>query len=152
MISTAETLEYELPLDIVKYPSSLLRQENLYIQHFDHKLSQLARGMFDVMYATEGIGLAAPQVGVNVRLMVYNPKGSPNESTESVLVNPRIVRRSSETCWMEEGCLSFPDIFADVEVRISSHFLSRIHISLLSSHICICAPALHMLGHYIHAR
>jgi hypothetical protein len=72
--------------------------------------------MFDIMYKTDGIGLAAPQVGVNARLMVYNPEGSPDSGSESVLVNPRIVSKSRATCWMEEGCLSFPDIFADVLV------------------------------------
>jgi peptide deformylase len=72
--------------------------------------------MFDIMYKTDGIGLAAPQVGVNARLMVYNPEGSPDSGSESVLVNPRIVSKSRTTCWMEEGCLSFPDTFADVLV------------------------------------
>ena len=61
------------------------------------------------------MGLAAPQVGVNVRLMVYNPEGEPGKGKEYTLVNPRIVERSEELDWFEEGCLSFPQMFGDVE-------------------------------------
>ena len=64
----------------------------------------------------DGVGLAAPQVGVNVRLMVYNPSGRRGEE-EFILVNPKILNASSKRETSEEGCLSFPRIFADVEVR-----------------------------------
>ena len=58
---------------------------------FDDRLAKLARAMFDVMYRTDGIGLAAPQVGANVRVMVYNPTGEPSEADqEVVLVNPKV--------------------------------------------------------------
>lgn len=64
----------------------------------------------------DGVGLAAPQVGVNVRLMVYNPSGRRGDE-EFILVNPKILNASSKKETSEEGCLSFPRIFADVEVR-----------------------------------
>ncbi|CAI7787613.1 unnamed protein product, partial [Closterium sp. NIES-54] len=64
---------------------------------------------------TEGVGLSAPQVGVNVRLMVYNPVGERGKGVEMVLVNPRIVKYAKARDVIEEGCLSFPKIYADVE-------------------------------------
>ncbi len=63
----------------------------------------------------DGVGLAAPQVGVNVRLMVYNPTGRRGDE-EFILVNPKILNTSNKRETAEEGCLSFPRIFADVEV------------------------------------
>lgn len=64
----------------------------------------------------DGVGLAAPQVGVNVRLMVYNPSGRRGDE-EFILVNPKILNASGRKETAEEGCLSFPRIFADVEVE-----------------------------------
>ena len=64
----------------------------------------------------DGVGLAAPQVGVNLRLMGFNPTGKPGD-TEYVLINPKIVSSNKKLEVVEEGCLSFPKIFADVEVR-----------------------------------
>jgi peptide deformylase len=63
------------------------------------------------------VGLAAPQVGVNKRLMVYNPEGVKGLGEETVLCNPRVVEASAVEDWFEEGCLSFPRIYADVQVR-----------------------------------
>lgn len=71
--------------------------------------------MFDLMYAAEGIGLAAPQVGINKRLMVYNEFGNPKKWTaEMVLVNPEIVEVSEGVGTETEGCLSFPGMNGDV--------------------------------------
>lgn len=67
------------------------------------------------MYAAEGVGLAAPQVGINKRLMVFNQDGDPaSKHNEMVLVNPVIVAKSNKTIVNEEGCLSFPKIYGDV--------------------------------------
>ncbi len=71
----------------------------------------------------DGVGLAAPQVGVNVRLMVYNPTGRRGEE-EFILVNPRILNASKKRESAEEGCLSFPRIFADVEVSVQPSHLA----------------------------
>lgn len=65
---------------------------------------------------TDGIGLSAPQVGINVRLMVFNPVGERGEGEEIVLVNPRVNKYSKKVVLFNEGCLSFPGIYADVEV------------------------------------
>ncbi|XP_022152139.1 peptide deformylase 1B, chloroplastic [Momordica charantia] len=108
-------LEFEAPLKIVEYPDPILRAKNKRIDSFDDNLKKLVHEMFDVMYKTDGIGLSAPQVGVNVQLMVFNPVGERGEGEEIVLVNPRVFRYSKKTVLFNEGCLSFPRIYADVE-------------------------------------
>jgi peptide deformylase len=86
---------------------------------FDDALAKLVRDMFKLMYASNGVGLAAPQVGVNKRLMVFNPKGDSRAwLTEVALVNPRIIERSEATEEAAEGCLSFPGVSGEVERSI----------------------------------
>lgn len=65
---------------------------------------------------TDGVGLSAPQVGVNIQLMVFNPAGVKGEGQEFVLVNPHIHEYSRKIVLFNEGCLSFPNIYADVKV------------------------------------
>ena len=84
-------IEYESPLEVLLYPHPKLRAANLTVTDFDDNLASFATELFEVMYETDGIGLAAPQVGVNVRVMVYNPTGEASEKDqEVVLVNPRV--------------------------------------------------------------
>ena len=102
-------------LRVLKYPHPLLRTENAEIEKFDYQLKQLTKRMFKLMYASRGVGLAAPQVGVNQRLMVVNWEGDPGMSgAELVLCNPSILETSSATAVEPEGCLSFPGFTADV--------------------------------------
>lgn len=103
-------------MDIVIYPDPRLRRKNALVTTFDASLETTARDMFGLMYETSGVGLAAPQVGLNVRLLVYNPSGKPEESEqEVVLCNPKLVRKSRDKEDGQEGCLSFPDITGQVE-------------------------------------
>lgn len=106
-------------LRIVKYPHPALRAKNEEVtleELKDGSIAQLAKEMFLVMYAAEGVGLAAPQVGVNKRLMVYNPTGDRKKwLDETVMVNPKIVNYSDAKDIAVEGCLSFPDMDGDVE-------------------------------------
>ncbi|CAN0116280.1 unnamed protein product, partial [Ectocarpus sp. 13 AM-2016] len=96
-------------LRILKYPHPALRAENEEIEVFDDDVKKLARNMFKIMYAAKGVGLAAPQVGVNKRLMVFNPEGdAKNWLDEAILVNPKIVASGKGRITAEEGCLSFP--------------------------------------------
>ena len=113
----ADPLQFQTPLDVVLYPHPVLRAKNAPVRDFDARLEALAEEMFHVMYKTDGVGLSAPQVGVNARLMVYNPEGDPKRGEEFVLCNPKITKASPETDFMDEGCLSFPGIFGEVEVR-----------------------------------
>ncbi|XP_039684221.1 peptide deformylase 1B, chloroplastic isoform X2 [Medicago truncatula] len=107
--------QFEAPLKIAKYPDPKLRKKNKRIGTFDDNLKKLVDEMFDVMYETDGIGLSAPQVGINVQLMVFNPVGERGEGEEIVLVNPRVGKRSLNRTIYNEGCLSFPGIRGDVK-------------------------------------
>lgn len=98
----------------MKYPDPVLRAPNKRINTFDNNLRTLADEMFDVMYKTDGIGLSAPQVGVNVQLMVFNPAGVEGEGEEIILVNPVVYKFSKRLLVYEEGCLSFPGIHGNV--------------------------------------
>lgn len=112
--ATAADLRFKPPLEVVKYPDPVLRARNKRINTFDANLRALADEMFDVMYKTDGIGLSAPQVGVNVQLMVFNPAGVKGEGEEIVLVNPVVYKSAKRLLIFEEGCLSFPGIYANV--------------------------------------
>ncbi|EMS57426.1 Peptide deformylase 1B, chloroplastic [Triticum urartu] len=112
--SRTADLRFEPPLKVVQYPDPVLRARNKRINTFDDNLRSLADEMFDVMYKTDGIGLSAPQVGVNVQLMVFNPAGVEGEGEEIVLVNPVVYKFSKRLSVYEEGCLSFPGIYANV--------------------------------------
>ncbi|XP_059450766.1 peptide deformylase 1B, chloroplastic/mitochondrial [Corylus avellana] len=114
-VASPDDLRFEAPLRIVEYPDPILRAKNKRIDSFDDNLKKLVDEMFDVMYKTDGIGLSAPQVGINVQLMVFNPVGERGEGEEIVLVNPRVNRYSKKMVLFNEGCLSFPQIYADVE-------------------------------------
>jgi len=102
---------------IVKYPHPSLRAENVEVVLPDEQDStmDLAKQMLNIMYAAQGVGLAAPQIGVNKRLMVYNPSGdSKRWLEETILVNPKIVEFSDAKDEEIEGCLSFPDMQGEV--------------------------------------
>eukprot|EP00434_Breviolum_minutum_P002805 symbB.v1.2.002465.t2/scaffold99.1/size346285/21 len=98
-----------------QYPHPALRQENEDIKSFDGRLRRLADNLFTTLYATgDGIGLAAPQVGINMRVMVYNPNPRTRDE-ETVFVNPRILSFGKEQDYEAEGCLSFPRIRGSVQ-------------------------------------
>ncbi|KAK4409931.1 Peptide deformylase 1B, chloroplastic [Sesamum angolense] len=82
---------------------------------FEERLEIVQSVFFTLRMSTDGIGLSAPQVGINVQLMVFNSVGERGEGEEIVLVNPRISRYSRKIVPYNEGCLSFPGIYADVE-------------------------------------
>ena len=98
-------------LKVLKYPHPKLRAENAIIDNFDEELKLIAKDMLSIMYKDDGVGLAAPQVGVNKRLMVFNEEGDITKpQLEMVLANPVIVAKSEGMAVREEGCLSFPMI------------------------------------------
>lgn len=102
-------------LRVLKYPHPKLRAFDEEITEFDADLKKTVKEMFMVMYACKGVGLAAPQVGINKRLMVFNPEGDPKKwPKEVVLVNPKIVGQSEATDVEPEGCLSFPGMDGNV--------------------------------------
>jgi peptide deformylase len=101
-------------LRIVPYPHPALRYESRPVLQIDDKLRATVREMFELMYASKGIGLAANQVGIPLRFFVLNLTADPEQrDQERVFINPEIVKRhSSEE--NEEGCLSFPGLYGKV--------------------------------------
>ena len=94
-------------LPIVVYPDPGLRVKCAPVETFDEKLAALARSMIAAMHAAEGVGLAAPQVGVPIRLFVCNATGKPED--DRVFVNP-VLSDPDGAATDDEGCLSIPGV------------------------------------------
>jgi peptide deformylase len=106
------------PLDIITLPDRKLRLVSAPVERVDDELRRLADDMLATMYEAPGIGLAAVQVGVPRRIVVLDVAQREDEEAERnplVLVNPEILSLSDETVVREEGCLSIPEYFAEVE-------------------------------------
>ena len=102
-------------MEVVVYPHPALRRGGQTVTEFDQALRDLSSQMFEVMYDDGGVGLAAPQIAIEQKLLVLNPTGSKDDrSGELVLVNPKITKKKGRE-YGEEGCLSFPGIYAEVE-------------------------------------
>ena len=102
-------------LPVLTWGDPRLKLNSQDIGDWTPELEQLVADMFETSLFEEGVGLAAPQVGVNVRLMVFNPTGDAGKPEEEVvLVNPRVVSTGGGLEVGEEGCLSFPGIYGDV--------------------------------------
>jgi len=121
-------LERQTPGDLIKIliaPNPSLRAKARPVGPGDHdRVRDLAPRMLAAMYAAPGIGLAAPQVDVPLRLIVVD-LAPPDKPAPVVLVNPEIVQVSEEWAIREEGCLSLPGQFADVSrpARVKVRFL-----------------------------
>jgi peptide deformylase len=96
-------------LTIVKYPEPVLQQPGEPVTEFNDELRKLVADMFETMYASQGIGLAAPQVAVSKRVTVIDLSMGKDPAQKLVLVNPEVIFREGKQ-YEEEGCLSFPDI------------------------------------------
>lgn len=95
-----------LPIDRLRYfGDPVLKQESRPVTEFGEELAKLAKLMFEVMEREEGIGLAAPQIGIGKKLMVWR---DPESEERYSLANPRITARSEEVGTETEGCLSLP--------------------------------------------
>jgi peptide deformylase len=92
---------------IVKYGDPVLEKPGAAIKKFDAELEALAEDMFVSMYAAQGVGLAAPQIGKSMRLAVVDVTTGKNPEAKIVLVNPEIIHAEGEAR-EEEGCLSIP--------------------------------------------
>jgi len=96
-------------LKIVKYPEPVLSQPGEPVTEFNDELRQLVADMFETTYAAQGIGLAAPQVGISKRLTVIDLSLGKDPKEKLVLINPEVIS-SEGRLYEEEGCLSFPEI------------------------------------------
>jgi peptide deformylase len=101
-------------LEVVKYGDPVLTKRAEEVAEFDDKLRKLVDDMFETMYGANGVGLAAPQVGLLKRLFVMDCSGGKNKKQKVALINPVIETEEGEQVG-DEGCLSFPGIFFEVK-------------------------------------
>jgi peptide deformylase len=97
-------------LELKTYPESCLRKKTNPVKNFETGLSETLRAMGEIMHINSGIGLAATQVGIDSRFLVFDI----GEGL-AALINPEIVEESKKTSCMEEGCLSLPGIAVSVK-------------------------------------
>ncbi|MEG9435664.1 peptide deformylase [Edaphobacter sp. HDX4] len=95
--------------EVVKYPDPVLAKRGEDVTEFGEELKTLADDMFESMYAAQGIGLAAPQIGLSKRITVIDVSFKKEPADKLVLVNPEIIEREGKQ-FEEEGCLSLPEI------------------------------------------
>lgn len=111
-------------MQIITYPHPTLRHKSQPVRRVDAELRQMVTQMFELMYSSRGIGLAANQVDLPLRLFVMNLEGEPGKGEEFVFINPVVThQKGSES--REEGCLSLPELYADVirpkKVRVQAY-------------------------------
>ncbi len=116
-------------MEIVTYPDDVLRKEASPVEDVDEEIVTLADRMTEALFRAEGIGLAAPQVGVLARVIVVNL-----EDDFQIVVNPEIIETNREVESLAEGCLSIPGPEAEVErptkVVVQGYDLDGKHIKL----------------------
>lgn len=102
-------------MPLVLLPDPVLRQKSAPVERVDADLGRLVDDMLETMYDAPGIGLAAIQVGVPRRLLVLDVSKDEDGRNPHIFINPEIVSASDERATYEEGCLSIPDYYAEVE-------------------------------------
>ena len=149
-------------LPIIEAPDPRLKTVSTPVDTFDDQLKTLVEDMFETMYDAHGIGLAAIQVGVPIRLLVidlqpedpdaepepcdhdgHHHHHQPTKREPRVFVNPEILDPSAETKTYQEGCLSVPDIYADVDrpatCRVRWQDLEgNVHEELMDGMMAVC--------------
>ena len=99
---------------IVKYGEATLRQPSKEVHKVSQKVKNLVQDMLDTMYSQNVVGLAAPQIGENVRIFVIDVSTGNEPLNPIVFINPKIIKKSG-ACISHEGCLSFPEAYTDVK-------------------------------------
>ncbi len=123
-------------MEIAIYPNPVLNTKAKPIEEINKEICQIAEEMLNTMYDVCGIGLAAPQVGLSIRLVVLDVTGE--KTGERVFINPYISEEKGETL-EEEGCLSFPDVMGKI---IRSQYVKVIAYNLKGEKLEIEAEGL----------
>ncbi len=115
-MTTAASPTYPTTLSIVEYPHPVLRKRAESVTVFDDQLRAFCERMFTCMEDANGVGLAAPQVAVSKRIFItdHGRRSEEGASDRRIWINPRIEKATGHSAY-EEGCLSFPGIYAKVE-------------------------------------
>ncbi|HEU4539231.1 MAG TPA: peptide deformylase, partial [Polyangiaceae bacterium] len=99
---------------ILHYPDKRLRDPGKRVEKVTPEIQSLIDDMAETMYAAPGCGLAAPQIGVPLRIFVIDTADDDEPSRLTVFINPELVAKVGETVW-EEGCLSFPGVHEEIK-------------------------------------
>ncbi len=102
-------------LPVLRFPDPRLRTVAKTVEKVDATIKTLVENMFDTMYAERGVGLAATQVNHHIRVVVVDCAGEDEKPQPIAFINPEIISASEEQETCQEGCLSVPEIYADVE-------------------------------------
>jgi peptide deformylase len=102
------------PLALHYLGDRVLRQPAKRVSKADDEVRQLAKQMLQTMYSEDGIGLAAPQVGIHKQLLVVDCELDNPTTPPLIMINPEIKQQSRDVCVIQEGCLSIPGVFLDV--------------------------------------
>ncbi|MCR5285820.1 MAG: peptide deformylase [Treponema sp.] len=97
-------------LDIVKLGEESLREKSVAVEEVNDEIKQLANDMFETMIEADGVGLAAPQIGRNIRMFVVIA----DDDIRRVFINPQIIKTSEEVGPYDEGCLSIPQVYESI--------------------------------------
>ncbi|MBD2328266.1 peptide deformylase [Alkalinema sp. FACHB-956] len=120
-MSTTSTIAVEKvklkkpPLEVHHLGDRVLRQPAKRVAKVDEEVRDIARKMLQTMYSENGIGLAAPQVGIHKQIIVVDIEPDDPKQPPMVLINPAIKRVSQDVCREQEGCLSVPGVYMDVD-------------------------------------
>lgn len=98
---------------VLTYGEPSLREPSKEVHKVSKKISDLIRDLFDTMYSQNGVGLAAPQIGVNLRVFVIDASTKEEPLEPMVFINPKIIKKAG-AIKSNEGCLSFPEAYSDV--------------------------------------
>lgn len=102
-------------LKIIRYPDPVLKKKAEPVREITWEIKRLVDDMAETMYAAPGVGLAAPQIGRSIRVIVIDVNPKEEEKRDLItLINPEIIEHSGDIAW-EEGCLSIPDYSSDVK-------------------------------------
>ncbi|MBF0120549.1 MAG: peptide deformylase [Desulfobacterales bacterium] len=102
-------------LEILTYPNKFLRQPTKKVQNIDGDIQKIIDNMAETMFAVPGLGLAAIQVGIDKNIIVYSDSQDDDKKVYNVIINPQIISSYGEIIHENEGCLSVPDLRADVK-------------------------------------
>ena len=113
---------------LILLPDPVLRRQSDPIERVDDAVLKLADDMLETMYDAPGIGLAAVQVGIPRRLLVVDCSREDEDQAPMVFINPQVVTSSDERSTYEEGCLSIPDYYAEVErpMQVTVDYVDRL--------------------------
>ena len=99
---------------VVKYGTESLRMPSKEVHKVSQKIKNLVQDLLDTMYKENGVGLAAPQIGENLRVFVIDVSTADEPLNPRVFINPKIIKKTG-ACISHEGCLSFPEAYTDVK-------------------------------------